>query len=169
MTPNEIIDGILIREGGFVDHPADRGGPTCHGVTQTTLAEWRGHPVTADDVRNLTVGEAGELYRDRYIAKPGFLTIENQQIRAHVVDCAVNHGPANAVKMLQKAAHTFADGYLGPQTRAAVDRMDAGALYRRLCAERAKFYGQIITRDPSQHIFASGWMARLAEFIEGSP
>jgi lysozyme family protein len=169
VTPNEIIDGILIREGGFVDHPADRGGATCHGVTQATLAEWRGRPVTAADVRNLTVGEARELYRDRYIVKPGFLAIENQQLRAHVVDCAVNHGPANAVKMLQKAAHVLADGYLGPQTRAAVNRMDAGALYRRLCAERAKFYGQIITRDPSQSAFAAGWMARLAEFIEGSP
>jgi lysozyme family protein len=169
MTPNEIIDAILIREGGYVDHPNDRGGPTNFGVTQATLAEWRGRPVTADDVRNLTVGEARELYRDRYIVKPGFLAIENQQVRAHAVDCAVNHGPVNAVKMLQLAAHVFADGHLGPQTRAAVNRMTAAALYRRLCAERAKFYGQIITRDPSQSVFAAGWMARLAEFIESSP
>lgn len=169
MTPDEIIDAILIREGGFVDHEADRGGATCHGITRAALAEWRRRPVTVDDVRNLTVGEARELYRDRYIVKPGFLAIENQQIRAHAVDCAVNHGPAIAVKMLQRAARVFADGYLGPQTRTAVNRMDAGALYRRLCAERAKFYGQIITRDPSQSVFAAGWMARLAEFIEAAP
>lgn len=169
MTSDEIIDAILLREGGYVAHPSDRGGHTNHGVTQAVLAEWRGRPVTVDDVRNLTVGEARELYRDRYIAKPGFLTIENQQLRAHAVDCAVNHGPANAVKMLQKAVRVFADGHLGPQTRAAVNRMDAGALYRRLCAERVRFYGQIITRDPSQAVFAAGWMNRAAEFIEGSP
>ena len=27
-TVPEMIDDILRREGGFVDHPADRGGPT---------------------------------------------------------------------------------------------------------------------------------------------
>lgn len=168
MTPNEIIDAILIREGGYVDHPNDRGGPTAYGVTQATLAGWRGHPVTADDVRNLKPSEAREIYRKRYIEEPGFLDIENEAVRAHAVDCAVNHGPVNAVKLLQNAARVFPDGRFGPQTRAAVNRMAAPAMYRRLCAQRAKFYGQIITRDPSQAVFASGWMNRLAEFIEGT-
>jgi lysozyme family protein len=28
-----LIDALIDREGGFVDHPADKGGPTCFGIT----------------------------------------------------------------------------------------------------------------------------------------
>lgn len=168
MTPNEIIDAILIREGGFVDHEADKGGPTKYGITQGTLASWRGRQTSAADVQNLTQKEARDIYREEYIVRPGFLSIESEAVRALTVDCAVNHGVKNAVTLLQKAARVFPDGIFGPNTKAAVNRMTAAPLYRRLCAERAKFYGAIVTKNPSQAVFAAGWMNRLAEFIEMS-
>jgi lysozyme family protein len=166
MTPNEIIDHILIREGGYVDHPADKGGPTNHGITQATLSQWRGKVVSVDDVRNLSRDEAKRIYRKRYIEDPGYLAIASDQVRSLVVDCAVNHGVARATKLLQQAAHVFPDGKLGPVTVAAVNRMTPAALYRRVCAQRARLYGEIITKNPSQAVFAAGWMNRLAEFVE---
>ncbi len=36
---------VLKHEGGFADHPADPGGATMMGITQATLAQWRGRPV----------------------------------------------------------------------------------------------------------------------------
>ena len=30
---DQLIDGLIAREGGFVDHPADRGGATNWGIT----------------------------------------------------------------------------------------------------------------------------------------
>lgn len=36
MTKDEIFAAILSREGGYVDHPDDRGGPTHWGITLTT-------------------------------------------------------------------------------------------------------------------------------------
>jgi lysozyme family protein len=73
------------------------------------------------------------------------------------------------VQLLQESAHVFTDGIFGPNTRAAVNRMTASVLYRRLCAARVRLYGQIITKNPSQAIFAAGWANRAAEFIEGGP
>ena len=169
MTPNAIIDGILKREGGFVDHPADKGGATNYGITQATLAEWRGRPVSTDDVKQLTEHEAREIYREQYIVRPGFLGIQNDAVRALAVDCAVNHGVKRAVQLLQEAAHVFTDGIFGPNTREAVNRMTAAVLYRRLCAARVRLYGQIISKNPSQSVFAAGWANRCAEFIEGGP
>lgn len=166
MSPNEIIDGILLREGGFVDHPADKGGPTNHGITQATLAEWRGRPASVDDVKSLTASEAREIYRETYIVRPGFLGIQSEAVRALAVDCAVNHGVKRAVQLLQEAAHVFTDGIFGPNTRDAVNRMTAAVLYRRLCAARVRLYGQIITKNPSQAIFAAGWCNRVADFIQ---
>src|SRR5690349_5113750 len=29
-----LIDGLIEREGGYVANPADKGGPTCFGITQ---------------------------------------------------------------------------------------------------------------------------------------
>jgi lysozyme family protein len=160
VTPNEIIDHILIREGGYVDHAADKGGPTNYGITQATLSQWRGN------VRTLSRDEAKRIYRKRYIEDPGYLAIASDQVRSLVVDCAVNHGVSRATKLLQQAAHVFPDGKLGPVTVAAVNRMTPAALYRRVCAQRARLYGEIITKNPSQAVFAAGWMNRLAEFVE---
>lgn len=180
MTPNEIIDGILRREGAFVNHPADKGGPTNWGITQATLAEWFGRPASVDDVKRLSEHEAREIYREQYITRPGFLGIENDAVRSLAIDCAVNHGAKPAVKLLQNAVRVFPDGILGPKTREAVNRMTPSVVYKRLCAQRVRLYGEIVSNDPElkraiaagfklQAVFAKGWNNRAAEFIEGGP
>ena len=64
---NDIIETILQREGGYVDHPADKGGPTNFGITQATLANYREHAVTATDVHSLTRTEAAAIYEAIYV------------------------------------------------------------------------------------------------------
>ena len=34
MDVDQLIDAVIDREGGYVDHPADKGGPTRFGITQ---------------------------------------------------------------------------------------------------------------------------------------
>jgi lysozyme family protein len=167
VTADEIIDEIIRREGGFVDHRADRGGPTKYGITQATLAAWRGHPVSADDVRILTVDEARAIYRARYIRDPGFDRIADPQLRALLVDCAVLQGPSRAVVWLQRACGVTADGKFGPLTERVANELAPRLLRARITASRARALGRLITDDPKQAAFAAGWMNRVAEFIEG--
>lgn len=178
---DDVIDGILRREGGFVDHPADRGGPTNWGITQATLARWRRRPVTVQEVRELTAGEAREIYRHRYIVGPRFGNVTNQDLRELVVDCGVNHGPNRAARWLQQAAGVHVDGIVGPQTLHAVNHGDARMLYRRVLAIRCRYYGAIISNDSelmrakaagirTQAENAAGWLDhRVAAFIERTP
>lgn len=165
----DTLDRIVGREGGYVDNPVDKGGPTKFGVTLKTLSEWRKgwqKDVTAEDVKALTIQEAKDIYRKAYVEQPGYRIISDPKLFDLVVDSAVNHGHAKATKMIQEALGVTQDGVLGMVTSAALGKVDAGYLYRKAVAARAKFYGRIISSDHSQAVFAAGWMNRLAEFIE---
>jgi lysozyme family protein len=178
MNPDKIIDAILVREGGYANRPADRGGPTKYGITQRKLAEWRGRPVTVDDVYRLSEAEARQIYRTDYIARPGFDRIADPRLAGLVVDCGVNHGPARAAKWLQQAANTLVpgalvvDGVFGQRSAQAVDEYDPLALSLLVIAQRGSFYGAIIASDArarkrteDQALNAHGWMNRNGEFL----
>ena len=50
----DCLELVLKHEGGFVNHPKDPGGMTNLGVTKKVWEEWKGHPVTEKDIRELT-------------------------------------------------------------------------------------------------------------------
>lgn len=165
-TIDSILDEILRREGGYVDHGADRGGCTNHGITRAALATYRRKPVTCEDVRALTREEARKIYWNDYISSPQLHRILDPYVLSLAVDCSVNHGPARAVKWLQKIVGVKADGKLGPISEAAINSMEPVRLYQKLLARRVVFYGEIVNRDRSQAVFILGWLRRAAEFIE---
>lgn len=166
MTPGigNAIKGILEREGSYVNHPADRGGPTNHGITQGALTAYLGRAATIADVRDLTIETAANIYVKNYWVKPGFdRLIIPPSTQELLFDMSVNHGPDNATKMLQRAVGALDDGDIGPKTRAAIAGTEN--ITARLIAERVSFYGRIITNHPDQAPFAAGWANRSAEFI----
>lgn len=168
MTNDQIIAGVIDAEGGFVHHPADRGGPTNLGITMRTLAHHRRAKVSVVDIQNLTREEAAAIYLAEYIVEPGFNAIEDGELRALVVDSGVNHGTGRATKLLQTALGVYPDGVIGPKTLAALASANSGAIFLKVVAERVRLFGAIITERPSQAVFAKGWMARAAAFIEAA-
>jgi lysozyme family protein len=167
MTPDQIIDGVLEREGLFVDDPVDRGGPTMMGITAPTLARWRKRPVTLEDMQALTADEARAIYRHMYIEAPGFAAaIPNDRLLALVVDYAVLSGPKAATQALQRAIGIADDGTLGPQTRRLLEAQ-AGSVdvYKRLLADRVRHHVEIVILNPSQRRFLRGWLNRLVGFL----
>lgn len=163
-----IIDDIIRREGGFIYHPTDRGGPTKYGITAKTLGNWRnlGRLATSDEVVALTEAEAREIYRRQYIVAPDFDAITHPTLQVLLVDSGVHSGPQKAVKWLQEALGVTVDGVIGPKTRAALAATDQSKLYRKVLAARLRHLGRLITNDPEQSVFAAGWMNRMAEFVE---
>lgn len=166
-----LIDRLLKREGGFVDHPADRGGPTKYGITQKTLSAYLGRHATIDTVRRMTKGLAKEIYLRLYYVEPRVDSLTDS-VREHIFDMAVNHGPRRAVRMLQGVltASGFpcaCDGFVGPQTRRLAEQAakEMGPLLSNALVEaREEFYRSIVDRDPSQRVFLNGWLARADEF-----
>lgn len=162
MSIDDIIGEILKREGWFVDHPADRGGPTKYGITIGTLANWREAPVTVDDVKALGELEARAIYHARYIVQPHFDLLP-EPLRFVVVDWGVLSGPAVATRGLQRALGLDDDGILGPKTLEATRSLAGVRAAMLVCAEQAKQIGRLVSNDRSQAAFVSGWLNRLAD------
>jgi lysozyme family protein len=176
MTVDQLISDIIRREGGYSNRAADRGGPTNWGITQATLAAWRGAPVSAEDVQRLTQKEAREIYLARYVLDPGFDAIRDEQLRGLVVDWGVNSGPDNPVRAMQKLLRVPVDGLFGPRTRAALALCDQHTLYIAMVRERTRELVNEAIDDPDVVQFLRthprcdlhnlrGWVNRCLEFV----
>lgn len=173
------LRALLKTEGGFVDHPNDRGGATNFGISLRFLRAEAAisKPVRAlfpgaigvETVRNMTVDQAAELYL-RCFWVPAKCDALPRPIDGAVFDQAVNGGIRTAGRLLQKATNAVSaslglprlaeDGAIGVQTIAAahrVPRADLIAEMRRVAANR---YRGIAIASPSQGVFLAGWISR---------
>ena len=149
---------VLREEGGFVDNPADPGGATNMGITLRTLSAWRHASASVEDVRDLSVDEAERIYRANYWNAMRCDSLP-AGVDLMVFDFGVNAGPEESICSLQRAAGVPADGRLGPETLAAVSRMNPADLTSRLADERLDFYRGLSTFST----FGAGWTRRVDE------
>jgi lysozyme family protein len=96
-----LVDGVIDREGGYTNHPADHGGPTCFGISEA-VARANGY---RGPMRQLPRDEAAAIYRRLYWLRPRFDQVAQRsgRIAAELFDTGVNMGPAVAVTFLQRA------------------------------------------------------------------
>ena len=172
---DELIEGLIEREGGYVSHPDDTGGPTCFGITEAVArAHGYGGPM-----RQLPREEAARIYKRLYWLRPGFDEVASHSaaIAGELFDTGVNMGPAVAVTFLQRAltalnrngqdyADLTPDGRIGPQTLAALDdflKVRGGngetVLLCALEALQGERYLRLAERRPANEAFLYGWLA----------
>jgi lysozyme family protein len=173
MTIDGLLEDLLRREGGYVNNPADRGGPTNLGITQKTLSAYYGRPASIEDVKRVTPELAREIYSRIYLDGPGIHTMPAEIVPA-LFDAAVNSGPRQSIIFLQQVLNFAgygplqADGAIGPKTRAAAVRAQSemGAmLLAALVDQRRAFLEGLMQSDPRQQQFRRGWIRRLLEFM----
>lgn len=116
MTEEEILEGILRREGGFRHVPGDRGGATNFGITQETLGKWRklGRPATPEEVAALPREDAEAIYYAQYLAP--FAAVPNTNLKVQLIDFGVNSSVERATRYLQRVLGIPATGELGLNT-----------------------------------------------------
>src|SRR3546814_7985256 len=100
-----LIDAVIDREGRYVNHPADRGGAPCWGITEAA-ARAEGH---AGAMLDLPRADAASLYRRLYWLRPGFdkVALRASKIAAELFDTGVNMGTATATGFLQRALNAL--------------------------------------------------------------
>ena len=171
-----LVDELIEREGGYVNHPADKGGPTCFGITEA-VARAHGY---AGAMRSLPREDAAAIYRRLYWLRPRYDQVAKRapRIAAELFDTGVNMGPAVASTFLQRALTALnrngkdygdltPDGRIGPVTLAALDgfldargrRGGETVLLRALEALQGERYLRLAERRPASEAFLYGWLA----------
>ena len=156
---------VLAHEGGYSNHPQDPGGVTLEGVIQRVYDGYRrrrGVPTRA-----LTAGMRGSLDWKRERDEIYRLQYWNQclcddlpaGIDYVVFDGAVNSGPAQSIKWVQRALNLPADGVMGQRTLAAIEaHPNHDALVNAICDRRMAFLRALRTWPT----FGRGWSSRVA-------
>jgi lysozyme family protein len=175
MDIDELIEELMTREGDYVAHPADAGGPTRWGITQG-VARAQGY---GGDMRALPRDDAAAIYRRLYWLRPGFDRVAALAPRAaaELFDTAVNMGPPVAVGFFQRALNALnrggtdyadiaVDRWIGPKTLAALAgfmkaRGATGeeVLLKALNALQGERYLALAESRPANEAFLYGWLA----------
>lgn len=147
-----ILLELMRREGGAVDHPADKGGPTYRGVT-LARAQLKWPKITFEELQKKTDDELLEFYWFDYVVAHNFHFIDDAQLRAFTIDFAVHSGPEAAIQALQVATgvdtpNNLQPDKVGPMTLAAIRRSDAKQLYRSVFLQRWLKLDNLSLRNP---------------------
>lgn len=153
---------VLAREGGYVNHPNDKGGPTNKGITQGTYDTYsKLQGLACSDVRDIEDEVVAAIYYHSYWLSAHCDKLP-YPLNVVVFDMAVNSGPSRAIKMLQRILALGQDGVVGPKTLAAIAAIkDPKGACEDYIEEREAFFRAIVVNNPSQGVFLKGWLSRL--------
>ena len=169
-----MIEATIGKEGGYSNHPADRGGPTRWGITER-VARRHGY---AGDMKVLPREKAVAIYRQEYAIAPGFAAVAeiSPVVGEELFDSGVNFGPAVPSIWFQQALNGLndggklypdikEDGDVGPGTLAAFRayRAKRGAdadsvMLKALNALQGARYVELSRGRPANEAFLYGWL-----------
>lgn len=118
-----ILYNIIGYEGGFSDISGDKGGKTMFGISSTN------NPVVASKIatRTLTIDDALEIYRNKYVRWPMYQDAKNFKMRYLATDVKV--WGLLSLRSVQRALNEMfgesiaVDGRYGPNTAALFKRV----------------------------------------------
>lgn len=171
VTVDEIIEGIIKREGGYVNDPNDPGGETNLGITWPTLKRAIALGIVPSDttIRALTPPLAKKIYHHLFVVEPGFEKIEDPSLREQLVDFGVNSGPARAVQFLQRLLRVPVTGKLDGVTLSTLWKHDPFLVNEALAGARARFIDDLTDSSPRMRKFEEGLESRALEFVKSVP
>lgn len=166
-------------EGGFADHPHDKGGATNHGITEQVA---RAHGYKGE-MRDLPLDVARAIAKEQYwsIMRLDEVAALSRPIAKEMFDTGFNAGQATVVKFLQRLLNVanraekdypdiLADGLMGKLSVASLAAFlkKRGAqgetvMLRGLNCLQGAYYVDITERREANESFIFGWLANRIE------
>lgn len=170
------FDLLIVKEGGYANHEADRGGKTMFGVTER-VARANGYKGAMID---LPIDTAREIAKTQYwdILNLDRVDALAPSVALEIFDTVYNGGEPG--QWLQRALNAFnrqqadypdvtVDGRIGPMTLAALRAFLAKrgkegetVLVRTMNCLQGERFIRIAEANPSQESFVYGWLKERA-------
>jgi len=167
---------VLGHEGGLTKNEADPGGVTNFGISLRFLREVSPNAlksaliygdVTEQTIEELTVQQAEKIYYSEFWINAPFEKIMNGILGKYIFDMSVNHGLAQATRLVQQAicaaqkSKDFVkdDAIFGSKTLSAIN-LASFMLIPALIATRAGYMRELVAVKPNQQVFLDGWLTR---------
>lgn len=166
---------ILKHEGRFTDDVADPGGATDYGISLRFLKNIdldinADGEIDIDDIKDLTVEKATEIYKQYWWDKYNYNAINSLPIATKIFDMAVNMGAHEAHELVQRAlgycgySNLVVDGDIGVHTLAAINEVclhgRESDLMEEIINESKWFYEYLVDEKPTLKVFLKGWLKR---------
>jgi lysozyme family protein len=148
----DMLDRIIVNEGGYVHSSNDPGGETKYGISK------RYHQDVC--IKNLTIERAKHIYMDEYVSHIPYNKV-HPSVVWQILDYGVNSGMKTAILLAQKISGAHQDGIFGPQTIKSVNRLMPAIFIIEFLSCRLNMLMSLRTWDH----FGKGWSKRLSDCL----
>lgn len=165
---NEALEFVLANEAGFV---VDNGGPTNFGITLPTLEEYRGKPVTQDDLQKIARPEVESVYKKLYWDKMQLSALVQQSVATMLFDAGVNRSTRVAIMYAQRIVNKTlnagldVDGVMGPLTLVAINSCAPGVFIKNFVDLEHAGNLAIVDHKPDLAKYLKGWDNRAQRLL----
>lgn len=173
---------VMGNEGGYSNHPADKGGETFAGISRNNFPLWEGWKIldkSKDKTSTLLlIGYVKDFYKKEFWDKMQLDSCTSNKMSIELFDTAVNMGIKVAGTMLQRVLNVInvdshgrelypkigLDGIIGHNTIQTFNTLDDAhedMAYKLFNCIQGYRYISICENNPSQKIFMMGWVKRI--------
>lgn len=157
-------------EGSYSNDRNDSGGPTKYGITQHDLSAWLGRPASVQEVKDMSLDIAHEIYEKKYWNSLSLSHIDNSGVATCMFDIGVVRGIGVPPKYAQgicneHGAHLVLDSHIGPITLAAINALDHKVFITDFSHHAEAGFRAIVAAHPSQSVFLKGWVNRARRLL----
>lgn len=150
---------LIKEEGGYVNHPNDKGGETKYGISK------RSYPHL--DIKRLTLEQARDLYRKDFWNAIRGDELPSDELACEALEQAVNMGIKTAVSFLQVVCVSEGnidlgvDGKMGEKTLTALRLIAPQFTLVAIRALAIAHYLKLAREEPPMKVFLKGWIKRV--------
>lgn len=161
---------LFQNEGGYVDDPADRGGPTRFGITLKLLERWRKKNLLPAEIQNLTKEEAAQIYKAEYWDTLLLDEVKDFRVACAMFDLGVVRGIGVSARYAQEACCQIAyqikiDKAVGPATIAALNFVNPAHFVTVMAEKAERGFRGIVQAHPLDKRFLKGWEKRARRLL----